>query len=92
MLTRTKSHFSNASINRTSTAVEHQVRAMAADLYEIGLYDPDAGPTEPVMIPRVWDAGTILKSVAVVATPKSSMGVTSTSGRRGNITSAWSMI
>jgi hypothetical protein len=63
MLTRTKSHFSNASINRTSTAVEHQVRAMAADLYEIGLYDPDAGPTESVMIPRVWDAETILKSL-----------------------------
>ena len=36
----------------------------SADLFEIGLFNPDAGPTESVMIPRVWDAETILKSVA----------------------------
>jgi hypothetical protein len=35
---------------------------MDADLFEIGLYNPDAGPNESVMIPRVWDAETILNS------------------------------
>jgi hypothetical protein len=36
---------------------------MASDLFEIGLFKPDAGPTESVMIPRVWAAETILKSI-----------------------------
>jgi len=35
-------------------AVQRQVTAMAADLFEIGLYNPDAGLTESAMIPRVW--------------------------------------
>jgi hypothetical protein len=43
--------------------VRHQITAMAADVFEVGLYNPDAGPTESVMIPRVWDAETILKSL-----------------------------
>jgi len=64
MSARTTSYLSKAPINKTAVTVEHQVTAMAADLYEIGLYDPDAGPTESVMIPRVWDAETILKSMA----------------------------
>jgi hypothetical protein len=58
-----KGHLSKVPINRTSVAVEHQVTAMAADLFEIGLYNPDAGPTESAMIPRVWDAEAILKSL-----------------------------
>jgi hypothetical protein len=36
---------------------------MAADLFEIGLFNPDPGPKESVMIPRVWAAETILKSM-----------------------------
>ncbi len=36
---------------------------MGSELLEIGLYDPDAGAGESVMIPRVWNAETILKSV-----------------------------
>jgi hypothetical protein len=59
----TNNHLSNRSINRTSVVIEHQLTAMAADLFEVGLYNPDAGPTESVMIPRVWDAETILKSL-----------------------------
>ena len=31
--------------------------------FEVGLYKPDAEPAESVMIPRVWDAETIIKSV-----------------------------
>lgn len=49
--------------DRTSLAIQFQITAMAADIYEIGLFNPDAGPTKPVMIPRVWAAETILKSI-----------------------------
>jgi hypothetical protein len=59
----TKNHLSNVLINRTPIAVQHQVAAMAADLFEIGLYNPDPGPTESVMIPRVWDAESLLNSI-----------------------------
>jgi hypothetical protein len=37
---------------------------MGADLFEVGLYKPDAKAGEPVMILRVWDAATIIKSIA----------------------------
>jgi hypothetical protein len=59
----TRSHLSSPPINRTSLAVQHQVTAMSADLFEIGLYNPDAVPKESVMIPRVWDAEAILDSM-----------------------------
>lgn len=36
---------------------------MGAELFEVGLYKPDTKAGEPVMIPRVWDAATIIKSV-----------------------------
>src|ERR1035437_5633794 len=36
---------------------------MGSEVFEVGLYDPNAGAGESVMIPRVWDAGTIVKSV-----------------------------
>jgi len=47
----------------TSLAVERQLVAMGSELFEVGLYNPNAGPDESVMIPRVWNAETILKSV-----------------------------
>ena len=59
----TKNHLSQALINRTSLAVQRQVTAMAADLFEIGLYNPDAVPPESVMVPRVWDAEAIRNSM-----------------------------
>ena len=59
----TKNHLSSPPINRTSLAVQRQVTAMSADLFEIGLYNPDAVPKESVMIPRVWDAEAILDSM-----------------------------
>jgi hypothetical protein len=36
---------------------------MGPELFEVGLYDPDARIGQSVMIPRVWNAETILKSV-----------------------------
>ncbi len=36
---------------------------MGSELFEVGLFKPDAGPTESIMIPRVWDAETVVKSV-----------------------------
>jgi hypothetical protein len=36
---------------------------MGSELFEVGLYKPDAGAGESVMIARVWDAGTVVKSV-----------------------------
>ena len=36
---------------------------MGSELFEVGLYKPDAGAGESVMIPRVWDAETVVKSV-----------------------------
>ena len=59
----TKSHFPHSPTNRTTLAIRFQLTAMAADLFEIGLFNPDAGPTESVMIPRIWAAETILKSI-----------------------------
>jgi RepB DNA-primase from phage plasmid len=54
----------SASAGKTAAAVERQVVAMGSELFEIGLYKPDAGPRESVMIPRVWDGETILKSIS----------------------------
>jgi hypothetical protein len=36
---------------------------MGSELFEVGLYKPDAGAGESVMIVRVWDAGTVVTSV-----------------------------
>jgi hypothetical protein len=53
----------NRTASKTAAAVQHQIAAMGSELFEVGLYNPSAGPSESVMIPRVWDAGTIVKSV-----------------------------
>jgi len=50
--------------DKTSGPVDQQVAAMGSELFEVGLYNPDAGATESIMIPRVWNSETILKSVA----------------------------
>ena len=49
---------------RTIEAVRRQVAAMASEVFEIGLFKPDAAGNEAVMLPRVWDADTLLRSVA----------------------------
>ena len=55
---------SSSSNRRTMEAMRRQVIAMASDVFEIGLFKPDATGNEAVMLPRVWDADTLLRSVA----------------------------
>ena len=50
--------------DKTTGAVRQQIAAMGSELFEVGLYDPDPGASEPIMIPRIWDSETIVKSVA----------------------------
>src|SRR3984893_4366068 len=45
----------------TAEAVEKQARAMSASAFEVGLFDPTAA--QGVMLPRVWDLDTLLRSV-----------------------------
>jgi hypothetical protein len=54
---------SNKTTSKTAVAVRQQIAAMGSELFEVGLYNPNAGAGESVMIPRVWDAGTIVRSV-----------------------------
>jgi len=49
--------------NRTVEAVERQIEAMAAEVFEVGLFKPDAKEREAMMVPRVWDAGSLLRSI-----------------------------
>lgn len=37
---------------------------MGSAVFEIGLFKPDAAPSEAVMLPRVWDQEALLRSVA----------------------------
>src|SRR5271166_4058698 len=47
---------------RTFEAVMKQSSAMGAKAFEIGLFDPNAA--RGAMLPRVWDTGTLLRSVS----------------------------
>src|SRR6266404_9849338 len=47
---------------KTAEAVEKQARAMSASAFEVGLFDPTAA--RGVMLPRVWDLDTLLRSVS----------------------------
>jgi hypothetical protein len=53
----------SAKPDRTVEAVQLQVRAMSAAVFEVGLFKPDAGDDEAVMIPRVWDADSLMRSI-----------------------------
>ena len=53
----------NPSCKTTFDSVQQQVASMDVELFELGLYKADARASESPMIPRVWDAQTILKSV-----------------------------
>jgi hypothetical protein len=53
--------------NRTRAAVERQITAMGADVFEVGLFKPRVPgepSNEPEMLPRVWDRETLLRSVS----------------------------
>ena len=54
---------SNKTTGKSAAAVQQHVAAMGSELFEVGLYNPDAGASESIMIPRVWDSETIVKSV-----------------------------
>ena len=49
--------------NRTARAVELQIAAMGCDVFEIGLFKPDAVEGEAIMVPRVWDREALVRSV-----------------------------
>jgi hypothetical protein len=33
-----------------------QIAAMDSDVIEIGIFEPEAGTGEAIMVPRVWDS------------------------------------
>jgi hypothetical protein len=49
--------------NKTLRVVERQIRATGCGMFEIGLFKPEAEGNGPVMMPRVWDSDTLLRSV-----------------------------
>lgn len=50
-------------IERTARAVERQIRAMGREMFELGLFNPEVRERGPIMIPRTWDADTVVRSV-----------------------------
>lgn len=50
-------------MDRTASLVNRQIGPMGAQVFEIGLYKPEAGNGEAVMIPRTWDRETLLRSI-----------------------------
>ena len=50
-------------MDKTSEAVRRQVAAMGCDVFEVGLFKPDAQGGAPIMLPRTWDADALLRSI-----------------------------
>lgn len=50
-------------LDRTTDAVSWQIAVMGSSVFEVGLFKPDAPPPQPTMVPRAWDADTLLRSV-----------------------------
>ncbi|MDQ2843373.1 MAG: RepB family DNA primase [Acidobacteriota bacterium] len=50
-------------MERTVRAVERQIRAMGCEMFELGLFKPEVRERGPIMIPRTWDADTLVRSV-----------------------------
>jgi hypothetical protein len=50
-------------IERTIDAVTRQIAVMGSTIFELGLFKPDVPAPQPVMVPRAWDADTLLRSV-----------------------------
>ena len=48
---------------KTIRAVRQQISAMGAELFEVGLYNPNAKTSEPIMLLRVWDTEKIVASI-----------------------------
>ena len=58
-----RQRFSSASA-RTIDAVRRQADAIGSAAFEIGLFKPDASTGEAVMLTRVWDPESLMRSVA----------------------------
>jgi hypothetical protein len=50
-------------MDKTSEAVRRQVAAMGCDVFEVGLFKPDAQGGAPVMLPRTWDTDALIRSI-----------------------------
>ena len=51
-------------MDKTTQVVRHQIEAMGADVFEVGLFKPSAAADgRAVMIPRTWDAATLIRSI-----------------------------
>lgn len=50
-------------MERTACAVERQIRAMGCEMFELGLFNPEIRERGPIIIPRIWDAETLVRSV-----------------------------
>ena len=53
----------NGNRDKTVAAVQSQIRAMGSEVFEVGLFKPDARDREPVMLPRTWDHDSLLRSI-----------------------------
>ena len=54
----------NGNGGRTVDAVQFQIQAMGADVFEVGLFKPNARGREPFMLQRVWDHDSLVRSIA----------------------------
>lgn len=51
-------------MDRTTHAVQQQIAAMGAQVFEVGLFKPSAADEgRAVMIPRTWDSVTLIRSI-----------------------------
>jgi hypothetical protein len=52
-------------VDKTREAVYRQIRAMGSQVFEIGLFKPDAEKdgAGPAMIPRTWDTDSLIRSI-----------------------------
>jgi hypothetical protein len=50
-------------LDRTIHAVTRQIAVMGSTVFEVGLFKRDPSAPQPVMVPRAWDADTLLWSV-----------------------------
>lgn len=49
-------------MDKTLEAVRRQIAAMGCDVFEVGLFKPEA-VSEPIMLPRTWDSEALMRSV-----------------------------
>jgi hypothetical protein len=59
-------HQKGRAMEWTAGAVKHQIAAMGAEVFEVGLFKPRVDPNsrEPKMLPRTWNIRTLLNSLS----------------------------